>query len=78
MAGIKIAPRAAVPRKKLTLTLRAPLIEQIERYAAYLGGASDRSYVVEQVLEQFLAQDRDFQRWLAEQRDGSEPLRSGR
>lgn len=78
MAGIKIAPRAAVPRKKLTLTLKAPLIEQVERYAAYLGGASDRSYVIEQVLEQFLEQDRGFQRWLAEHRDGSEPPRSGR
>jgi len=64
VAGIKIKPRVVEPRKKLTVSLKESLVEQMDRYAEYLGGATDRGYVIEQVLEQFLAHDRDFQRWL--------------
>lgn len=62
---IKVAPRTLEPRRKLTLSLKASLVERLDRYAEYLGGATDRVYVMEQVLEQFLAADSDFQRWLA-------------
>jgi hypothetical protein len=64
VAGIKIKPRVVEPRKKLTVSLKESLVEQMDRYAEYLGGATDRAYVMEQVLEQFLVHDRDFQRWL--------------
>ena len=64
MARIRVIPRAVERRRKLTLSLKEALVEGIDRYAEYLGGDTDRVYVIEQVLEQFLAGDSEFQRWL--------------
>lgn len=66
MAGIKIVAREAVAKRKLTLYLPEPLLRALDEYVRYLGGASDRVYVVEQVLTAFLAQEKTFQQW----RDG--------
>lgn len=64
MASIKVAPKHVEPRKKLTMALPVSLLSKLDLYAKYLGGATDRYYVMEQVLTQFLERDRDFQKWL--------------
>lgn len=66
MASIKVAPKHVEPRKKVTMGLPVSLLNRLDLYAKYLGGATDRYYVVEQVLTQFLEGDRGFQRWLEE------------
>jgi hypothetical protein len=65
MASIKVAPKVVEEKRKLTLSLPVSLVERLDMYAKYLGGATDRSHVIEQVLTQFLEQDRDFRRWLS-------------
>jgi hypothetical protein len=70
VAGIRVKPRVVEPRKKLTVSLKESLVEQMDRYMEYLGGATDRAYGMEQVLEQFPAHDRDFQRWPLGRRGG--------
>ncbi|MDI6772345.1 MAG: hypothetical protein QME77_07115 [bacterium] len=66
MAGIKIVAREAVAKTKVTMYLPELLLRTLDEYVRYLGGASDRVYVVEQVLTAFLAQEKTFQQW----RDG--------
>lgn len=70
---IKIAPKEVTPRKKVTLSLKAPIVEQIELYAKYLGGNTDKLYVVEQILEAFFRQEKDFNRWLNSQHQTGQP-----
>lgn len=64
MRSIKIVPRLVEEKKKVTLSLPVSLLSKLDLYAKYLGGATDRFYVMEQVLAQFLESDREFQRWL--------------
>jgi hypothetical protein len=75
VARIKVAPRVVEERRKVTLALPVSLLERLDAYARYLGGKTDRQYVVEQVLEQFLNQDREFSKWL--ERNGSASRQGG-
>lgn len=68
---IRIAPKLVEDKKKITISLPVGLLEKLDLYARYLGGATDRFYVMEQVLSQFLEQDREFQRWLESNGQGS-------
>lgn len=68
---IRIAPKLVEDKKKITISLPVGLLEKLDLYARYLGGATDRFYVMEQVLSQFLEQDREFQRWLESNGHGS-------
>ena len=65
---IKIEPKKVVQKKKITLSIPEPLWEMIGKYAEYLGGGTDRIYVVEKILEAFFDQEKDFKRWLDGQR----------
>ena len=69
MARIKVTPKVVEDRQKVTLALPVTLLERLDAYARYLGGKTDRLHVVEQVLSQFLQQDREFCEWL--ERNGS-------
>jgi hypothetical protein len=64
MAKIRVEPKVVEAKRKLSMSLPASLVEKLDLYAQYLGGATDRFYVIEQVLAQFLDNDRDFQEWL--------------
>ncbi|MDI6772346.1 MAG: hypothetical protein QME77_07120 [bacterium] len=72
MAGIKIVAREAVVEAEVTLYLPEPLLRTLDEYARYLGGASDRVYVVGQVLTAFLAQEKTFQQWRDGQAGGTD------
>jgi hypothetical protein len=60
----RIQPKAAVEFETVTLRLPAQLLRAVEQYAKYLGGSTDRTYVITQAVEIALGQDADFQRTL--------------
>jgi hypothetical protein len=60
----RIQPKAAVEFETVTLRLPAELVRAVEQYARYLGGSTDRNYVITQALEIALRQDPDFQKTL--------------
>jgi hypothetical protein len=59
----RIQPKAAVEFETVTLRLPAQLLRAVEQYAKYLGGSTDRTYVIQQ-LAIALRQDPDFQKTL--------------
>ena len=65
MARRRIQPKAVVEFETVTLRLPAPLVRAVEQYAKYLGGGTDRAYVITQAIEIALQQDADFQKALA-------------
>ena len=60
----RIQPKAAVEFETVTLRLPAQLLRAVEQYAKYLGGSTDRTYVITQAVEIALRQDADFQKTL--------------
>jgi hypothetical protein len=65
VARRRIQPKPEVELETVTLRLPAQLVRSVDQYAKYLGGSTDRTYVIGQAIEIALAQDRDFQRALA-------------
>jgi len=54
----------------VSLRLSAQLILAVDRYAKFLGGSTDRTYVIAQAIEIALAQDADFQKTLTSRAAG--------
>ena len=48
----------------MSLRLPAQLVRAVEQYARFLGGSTDRTYVIAQPIEVALPQDADFQKTL--------------
>ena len=59
-----IQPKAAVELETVSLRLPARLVRAVEQYAKYLGGSTDRTYVITQAIEIALQQDAEFQKTL--------------
>jgi metal-responsive CopG/Arc/MetJ family transcriptional regulator len=60
----RIQPKAALELETVSLRLPAQLVRAVEQYAKYLGGSTDRTYVITQAIEIALQQDADFQKFL--------------
>jgi metal-responsive CopG/Arc/MetJ family transcriptional regulator len=60
----RIQPKPTLELKTVSLRLPGQLVRAVERYAKFLGGSTDRSYVIAQAIEVALAQDADFQKTL--------------
>ena len=60
----RIQPKVAVELETVTLRLPAELVRAVEQYAKYLGGSTDRTYVITQAIEIALQQDAEFQKTL--------------
>jgi metal-responsive CopG/Arc/MetJ family transcriptional regulator len=58
----RIEPRPAVELETVSLRLPAELVHTLDDYAKYLGGSTDRTYVITQALEIALERDTDFQK----------------
>jgi hypothetical protein len=58
----RIQPKVAVELETVSLRLPAQLVRAVEQYAKYLGGSTDRTYVVTQAIEIALHQDTEFQK----------------
>jgi metal-responsive CopG/Arc/MetJ family transcriptional regulator len=58
----RIEPRPAVELETVSLRLPAELVRTVDDYAKYLGGSTDRTYVITQALELALERDPEFQK----------------
>ena len=61
MTRRRIQPRPALELETVSLRLPAQLLRTLDEYARYLGGSTDRTYVITQALEIALERDTDFQ-----------------
>ena len=62
MTRRRIEPRPALELETVSLRLPAELVRAVDDYAKYLGGSTDRTYVITQALEIALERDTDFQK----------------
>ena len=65
MTRRRIQPKAAVELETVSLRLPVRLVRAVEQYAKYLGGSTDRTYVIAQAIEIALQQDAEFQKTLS-------------
>ncbi len=65
MPIIKIS-EPAVPRKALTVRMEEPLLYTLQQYAQFIGSRTD--YVIVEALKLVFKKDREFRRWLNENR----------
>jgi len=56
-----IPPKATVQRRKLSVTIDEPLLQQVDELVEFLGGATDRAYIVEQALRRIIAEHKTLQ-----------------
>ncbi len=61
----RIQPKVAVELETVGLGLLVQLVRAVEQYAKYLGGSTDRTYVIIQAIEIALQQDAEFQKTLS-------------
>ena len=73
MARHRIQPKPTVELETVTLRLPVHLVRTADQYAKYLGGSTDRTYVMAQAIEIAMAQDRDFQKTLTSRAAGAVP-----
>ena len=66
MTRRRIQPKPTLELKTVSLRLPARLVRAVEQYAKYLGGSTDRTYVVTQAIEIALQQDAEFQKTLSD------------
>jgi metal-responsive CopG/Arc/MetJ family transcriptional regulator len=45
------------------------LLQQVDELATFLGGATDRAYIVEQALRRILVEHKAFQQWRSQRGD---------
>ena len=74
MAKRRIQPKPTVELETVTLRLPVHLVRAIDHYAKYLGGSTDRTYVIAQAIEIALAQDADFQKTSNARAAGTVPV----
>ena len=60
----RIQPKPTLELETVSLRFPVQLVRAVDQYAKFLGGSTDRTYVIAQAIEIALAQDTDFQRTL--------------
>ena len=65
MTRRRIQPRPALELETVSFRLPAELVRAVDEYAKYLGGSTDRTYVITQAIEIALRQDAEFQKVLS-------------
>jgi hypothetical protein len=73
VARRRIQPKPSVELATVTLGLPVQLVRAVDHYARYLGGSTDRTYVVAQAIKIAMAQDRVFQKTLTSRAAGAVP-----
>ena len=61
MTRRRIQPKPTLELATVSLRLPAQIVRAVDQYAKFLGGSTDRTYVIAQAIEITLAQDADFQ-----------------
>ena len=59
-----IAPKPVVELDVVTTRFPKEVLSDLDAYCRYLGGASDRSYVIVEAVRHAIAKDRGYQRTL--------------
>jgi hypothetical protein len=62
MTRRRIQARPALELETVSLRLPAQLVRTVDDYAKYLGGSTDRTYVITQALEITIERDAEFQK----------------
>lgn len=57
-----ITPKPVVATESLTVRLPKELLELLDDYCRFLGGATDRTYVVSEALRQVVGRDRRYRK----------------
>ncbi len=73
MARRRAQPKPSVELETVTLRLPVHLVRAVDQYAKYLGGSSDRTYVVAQAIEIAVAQEPDIQKTATARAAGALP-----
>ncbi len=66
-----IQPKPLVETETVSVRFPRTLLDTLDAYCRYLGGASDRSYVIVEAVREVVARDKDFQR--AQRRPAAHP-----
>jgi hypothetical protein len=74
VARHRIQPKPTVELETVTLRLPIQLVRTVDQYAKYLGGSTNRIYVIAQAIEIALAQDADFQKTSTARGAGAVPV----
>jgi metal-responsive CopG/Arc/MetJ family transcriptional regulator len=64
-----IPPKTSVQKRKLSVALDQALLQDVDDLASFLGGATDRAYIVEQALRRIIADHKAFQQWRRQRGD---------
>lgn len=64
-----IPPKAAVQKRKLSVTLDQALVQDVDELATFPGGATDRAYIIDQALRRIIAEHKAFQQWRNQRSD---------
>jgi hypothetical protein len=56
-----IRPKPVSPSEPVSVRFPADVLQQLDNYCQYLGGASDRSYVIVEAVRHVIARDRRYQ-----------------
>jgi len=64
VAHRRIEARPAIELETVSLRLPAHLVRAVDQYAKYLGGSTDRTYIITQAIEIVLERDAEFQKTL--------------
>ena len=62
MTRRRIQPRPALELETVSFRLPADLVRAVDDYAKFLGGSTDRTYVITQAIEIALERDTEFQK----------------
>ncbi len=62
MTRRRIQPKPTVELEAVSLLLPAQLVRAVDGYAKFLGGSTDRTYVITQAIEIALQQDKALQK----------------
>jgi hypothetical protein len=73
MTRRRIQARPALELETVSLRLPAQLVRTVDDYAKFLGGSTDRTYVITQALEITLERDAEFQKHRASKHQPSAP-----
>ena len=71
MTRRRIQPKPTVELEAVSLRLPAQLVRAVDQYAKFLGGSTDRTYVITQAIEITLQQDKAFQKTASAKAAGS-------
>jgi hypothetical protein len=57
-----ILPKLPVETETVSVRIPKPILADLDAYCAYLGGATDRTYLIIEAIREVIARDRKFQK----------------